>query len=204
MLDEVLSGDDFILQIICGNKEGKIQVPFIYDEIISWSNMDEIKVEQNKKKGIIDYNGNVIIPCLYEKISDFKDGFALVEKDNKKFFINKNGETLFYLDFDFVDYFSENLARVKKNGKWGFINKLGEIIIPCIYDLALEFSEGLAVVKKNEKDERKLERREQRRAVENEALLVKHGLTDFAHRHEAKDSNTGTGSSTGLKRHKSR
>ena len=50
------------------------------------------------KRGIIDINGNEIVPCIYERIYTFSNGLARVKKRCFYGFINKKGEEVIPCD----------------------------------------------------------------------------------------------------------
>lgn len=56
---------------------------------------DWMKIEEDGKYGIVDSEGKVIFPCVFEKIGYFANGLALVEKDGKEGFIDKHGNSTF-------------------------------------------------------------------------------------------------------------
>ena len=50
-----------------------------------------IKVEENDKWGVIDLEGNEIIPIIYDFMYEFKDGFFEVKLNDEYFWINQDG-----------------------------------------------------------------------------------------------------------------
>lgn len=73
----------------------------------------------SKKYGIIDYEGNVLTPFIYDELLNSSSG-----------------------DIDIP----ENLFEARKNGKVGFINCKGHIKIPFIYRFCGTFHDGFAWV----------------------------------------------------------
>lgn len=111
-----------------------------------------IKVCIDGKWGMIDRKGNEIVPCIYEDISDAKDGFAAVAaKTGKKKlikwgFVDMSGKLITEFKYDKVGEISEGMAAVFIEKKWGFVNSKGELAVPLIYAKVRPFSEGLAAV----------------------------------------------------------
>lgn len=100
--------------------------------------------------GYIDYQGNQVIPCIYDRafISGESDSFVL-EKDGKCGVINSKGVTLVPFKWDNIAYFSQGLAGVKMGNRCGFININGDIAIPIEYEETHNFNgAGYANVKK--------------------------------------------------------
>ncbi len=93
--------------------------------------------------GYINKKGAVVIPAIYEKASDFCNGFALVEKGSEAWYINKKGKNVFNNDFGNSKPFSEGLAVV--NDGENIINIKGKVIISIESEMKYygTFSEGL-------------------------------------------------------------
>lgn len=86
---------------------------------------DYIRVQSEGLIGIVDLQGNVVVPCKYYHIDNdnvFYNGLALVaifEKNNRKY-------------------------------KYGFVNEKGEEVIPCIYDHAARFTNRVTFASRRE------------------------------------------------------
>lgn len=112
---------------------------------------DLMAVSDGWEEGIIDIEGNIVVPCKYDEISDFSEGLAAVKKGELWGYINKKGKEVVPYKYKEVNDFSEGLAAVcNEDGLWGYINKKGEEVIPCEFYYAENFSEGLAAVRNNE------------------------------------------------------
>ena len=118
-----------------------------------------VKIDKDKtghilkfKHGYINRKGELVVPCIYEEASDFKEGLAKVRKDGKFGFINKEGKLVVPCIYSDAGDFHEGLAYVKKHDsytgktRYGFINKAGDVVIPFKFDGATDFSEGVAGV----------------------------------------------------------
>lgn len=117
--------------------------------IETWNeNEDEIT-----KFGYVDYQGNQVIPCIYDRayISNENDFFVL-EKDGKCGIMNDKGITIVPFKWDNIADFSRGLAAVRTESKCGYININGDIIIPLQYEETCNFTgAGFASVKKDGK-----------------------------------------------------
>lgn len=108
----------------------------------------------NDKYGLFNRQGKLIVPFIYDQVSDFFDGLARVIKNNKIGYINTKGEEVIPCIYDIGFRFSEDLALVVKEGSMMFINKEGEVVLSDInskYEnddrlFIPEFSNGLALV----------------------------------------------------------
>jgi hypothetical protein len=112
----------------------------------------------DKKWGIIDSEANVIIPCEYDRITDWDDGIILVEKDGKKGFFTKNSDELALpCEYDNISPLINNsIYTIVKDNKYGILeiapNKIMSILIPCEYDnINMDMNRFAFVLSKNKK-----------------------------------------------------
>lgn len=115
-------------------------------------------VIENKKYGLIDNMGKLVVPCIYEEIKSFdintfKGELTAAKKDGKWGFIDKKGKVVIPFEYEMQVYsivghtICNDKMRVKKNGKWGIIDMNGQMEIPCKYDSIGDFNYGLAPAK---------------------------------------------------------
>ena len=89
----------------------------------------------NRKYGVINRNGDEVLPCMYDYIGFFSNGLNQVEKDDKRGVVDHNGNEIIPCVYEALgSSYSCGLIYAKQNGKYGFINLKGEIIIPFKYD----------------------------------------------------------------------
>lgn len=112
-------------------------------------------VKFDGKWGIIDDNGWLSTPCIFDEIVQAKfswkepiptDSYYTVRKGNKFGIINHGfcGKVDYWIqlgqyNLNFIDGLINGITRVCKNKKWGIINWMGEIIIPLEFDAISEF-----------------------------------------------------------------
>ena len=94
------------------NKEGKA----LKNTEVYSNNKLFVKVENNRY-GFVDYNGNVVVDCQYDKAYEFNEyGFATVKKDGKWGAIDENGEEvvapIYEMENQQVPSFIRNYYRV--------------------------------------------------------------------------------------------
>jgi hypothetical protein len=107
-------------------------------------------VERNDKFGVINKNGEIVIPLIYDFISDFRNNLAAAFIEDKGCFINTKGTQISPLIYDDIatemygqlncPQFINGLVKVRVDGKYGFVNKLGEPVIPAKFDSAQDFA----------------------------------------------------------------
>lgn len=125
--------------------------PEEYEDVI-FIDYDMLAVKGNNGKySIVNTKKEKINTALYDEISEYKDGMALVKMDENYFFIDREGNHLFNEFFEDAYSFSNGFAAVKKNNAWGFINKSGSEIINCQFEQVNSFKENLASVRTNNK-----------------------------------------------------
>lgn len=111
-----------------------------------------IKNLKNYKCGLFDYSGNTILPYIYDHISPFYQGLAVVSSNEKSGYVALDGSLVLPFSYDTARPFNENgLAPVSLNNKWGFIDSSGTFVIPCKYEDCYSFFNGLARVKQDDK-----------------------------------------------------
>ncbi|MEM7511103.1 MAG: WG repeat-containing protein [Bacteroidota bacterium] len=79
--------------------------------------------------GFMDKDGEVVVRCIYNYVSNFHNGLAGVQIDSKWGFINKSGVIVIQPKFDDHWSFNGNMCWVKEGELWGLIDKKGEYLI---------------------------------------------------------------------------
>lgn len=93
--------------------------------------------------GIINDNGEEILPCVFDSIGDYEDGKAKVTHDQHTGYIDENGHEEYELNVkdDIIIYKSPLLSKL------GLMDNNENILIPPTYDYIGDFCDGLAIVK---------------------------------------------------------
>jgi hypothetical protein len=100
--------------------------------------------QNNKGKaqwGIIDCNGDELIPIQYSQITRYDDGFTIYRNDRRAAWYDLGSNTV--TGFEFRDIFRDgNLMCYKTlKGKYGWMNNKGEIIIEPSFDDVTPFGD---------------------------------------------------------------
>jgi hypothetical protein len=138
------------------DKNGKEAIQYYLD--IRYTGRDDgyISVEDPKHKwGLIDYTGNVIIPCIYDSYFEFQGNFAIVQKDKQMGIIDRAGNQILPNIYDQIsrcvdsgmtitnfgsesftkgEFYEKNL-QIVKDEKCGYIDINGKQITSIIYDI---------------------------------------------------------------------
>jgi hypothetical protein len=124
------------------SRDGQTMIPAIYDLVLVKPEQKlAVVIDVNDKWGIVDLQGNIIIPLEYDDLTSFDEqGLAAAEKQEKWGWINRQGAIVIPFEYDDLSrsmrsaaFDNNNLAIVKKNGLWGAINSSGEPVIPFQY-----------------------------------------------------------------------
>ena len=94
---------------------------------------------ETEKWGLIDAGGVEVLPCIYDYITDFHEGYASVELYGKCGLIDEDAKVVVPCKYDYLLSFNDGLATVCLNGKWGAVNGEGKEIIACVYNTELIF-----------------------------------------------------------------
>ena len=125
-----------------GNKVGKEN----YKNIQNYSEGFAAFENMGGKWGMLDLDGNVAIPPIYEESWGFMGGLCAVKLNGKWGFINKQNEFIIACNYDRVHNFFEGFASVKLGDYWAIINIEGTAITKFKYKYICSFSEGFASV----------------------------------------------------------
>lgn len=133
------------------NKDNKVVIPLIYDEVKNISE-NTIIAKKDGFWGAIDLNNKIIIPFEYNYLNPFHEGVTFFSKDmnSKKIgYINFSNQIMIEPTLEFCWYgnFNNGIAVAKKDDKYGYIDKNGKFIISNIYKEAYPFKNKIALVK---------------------------------------------------------
>ena len=130
---------------------GKEVVPVIFDGIQWYSKNGVVAVLKEKKWGLFDNKGRMILDFKFDYIGNFEDGFASAMLNGKYGIVNKYGETILPFQYDGTSMFTENRAWVLLDGKFGFADTTGKTVIPIEFkfegDNYYLFNNGLACIR---------------------------------------------------------
>jgi len=101
--------------------------------------------------GLINYIGDLVVPCHYEEVSAVSCGRVSVGHKDRRLVLDCNGELVFEANqYDMMHNFKGNLAfvTIESDNSFvaGFINIDGRIVVPLEYGGGCHFRDGLIVV----------------------------------------------------------
>jgi len=125
--DDIIMNDAQIVSVRKGKKWGylnvkdrKLAMEFKYDFAGSFNNKFAI-VKFNNKSGIINMNGDAVIPFNYERIEHANGGYFVVWKDGKCGLSGFNG-ILIAPEFEKFEIYNEKLIRFSKPGSVSWLD----------------------------------------------------------------------------------
>lgn len=127
--EEILTGYDKIEAI--DNTDSKHNV---------WYEDNVLRVSRNGKYGMINFEGQEVVPCEYDQIAALKGVTSnfIVKKDGKTGLLNEKGQTIVKTEYKDIltlkeSYKSEYII-VNEENKYGVISTSGTILIEPVYD----------------------------------------------------------------------
>lgn len=126
--------------------KGRIVFSYVVQEIYPFSEGFACVRDNSGKSGYINKDGQLVIPCRWDKASAFSNGLATVIDGDQYGYIDRNGEYQIPLGLN-----DRDLTPIidPQTHLWGYADSKGRIVIPCTWEEARCFSEGLACVEKN-------------------------------------------------------
>ncbi len=133
----------------------KITEP-IYNMVYGQNYSENWIVQTDGKYGVINSQGNIIVPLIYEKITHVvNQNDAIAVRLNDKFGYVYYSKEIIPFEYDEALPFKSGIARVKKDGLYHFINKKNKILCSFEHEGGWNgqeyFSDNLSIIKLNGK-----------------------------------------------------
>jgi len=155
--DEIIEDDENLILVIKDykygwiNRNGEEVIPCSYNVRVTAFSEGLVGVRNGPSYGYIDTTGKLVIPYIYDRVSEFYEGKALVVKEGKPKIIDKNGNEIIDLNYDWAENLEDDMAIVVKDNKAGMIDMSGKEIVPCIYEDMKIIKDNFIIVKKDGK-----------------------------------------------------
>ncbi len=108
-----------------------------------------VKVERDKKWGLVDINGKIVVEPIWEDVGFWEGGFVSVKQDGRWGLLDRSGKFVVQPRWEAVNSpaMTGRIVTAKENGKWGLFDTSGRVVAKPQWDAVSAFSEGLAAVR---------------------------------------------------------
>lgn len=90
--------------------------------------------------GYIDSEGNLVVPCRYERVNDYNEGLAVVEQNWRKGYVDTDGYEVSPVSYREAEMFRNGRGCVQNEaGLYGYVDETGREVIPCRFEKAISF-----------------------------------------------------------------
>ncbi len=132
------------------DRSGKEIVPVSYESRSVWKEGFLAVEGKDKKIGFYKEDGTILAKPVYESVSDFENGMAIIKANGKYGYIDSTGKEITPI-YQEARLFEDGLAPVRADNRWGVIDKSGSYVIsPTYAEAGPVFSAGLLAVKNSE------------------------------------------------------
>ena len=126
------------------NQQFSIQLK--YDEV-AWIGDAYIKVVDQKKQGVVDTTGQLVLPPQFTAIRDLNIGWAAKSSDSTQWqLFTRKGKRISNNTFQQVTPHNKFFV-AKQKGKWGSIDRYGNILEPFKRDSLIFIGDALLTIK---------------------------------------------------------
>jgi len=109
-------------------------------------------VKINKKWGLIDSNGNMVLDAKYDAIGEFKKyGYAVMQRAGRMGLLNEQGREIVSPRYDDLKVLDSTMVAVMDQGEWLVVDLKGKVILPKGYDRVEVWSEEFLAYTKRDK-----------------------------------------------------
>lgn len=138
-IDDIYKYTDHIFRLSIDKKFMFIdlQNPEIRSELYELHHMvkgNRIAVMNNQKWGFMDSSFRVVVPLIFDKVEDFRDGVATVQSNGKMAVIDEAGRIIAETGGTHPLLLGDGYTQILSNGKYGIIDRNGKFAIPAVYD----------------------------------------------------------------------
>lgn len=109
-----------------------IIIPAIYEDIKPLTN-DYVAAKLGGLYGFISREGVIISDFIYEEISYFEFGLAIIQKEHRYGLIDNNLNLKSPMIYEYMNFLNNGLILIKFKGGYGCLSKKGALVIPPKY-----------------------------------------------------------------------
>jgi hypothetical protein len=129
------------------DRAGREVVPLIFEEVGPFGE-ELVAVKFSGKWGYTNLKGKgaLVIPAIYDRASDFREGRCWVQKAGLTGALNRRGEEVIPFTYSDAGPFRDGMAYVVRNGLRGMVDIHGGVVVPTVCLRVGTVSEGSVVV----------------------------------------------------------
>ena len=120
-----------------------------YMNKISGGDYLEVQCSYSGDYGLIDYDGNQIIPCKYNYIEYLNEEYLVANDGGYEGVIDYKDNIIIPFKYDNISEYDYYLLEVRLGNKYGLINYYDEIILDIIYSDLFAIDSDIVAVKSN-------------------------------------------------------
>lgn len=128
------------------NREGEILVDAKYTLLEQLSNPNYFRALLDGKYGVIDYDGNVIVPFECSYVGNMCEDIIVVRDGELYGCYDRHGKLIVPMEYEEIREYAGGMARIRYKGRFGFIDNKGEILVAPFSDEVENFSDGCTLV----------------------------------------------------------
>ncbi|MCR9290674.1 MAG: WG repeat-containing protein [Bacteroidetes bacterium] len=109
-------------------------------------------IKKDKKWGLIDADGKIVLQPNYDAIGEFKSyGYAVMQRDGKVGMLNSQGEEVIEPKFDDLKVLDSTMIAVMTRRRWVVVNLKGHVILNAGYERAKALNKAFLAYSINQK-----------------------------------------------------
>ncbi|WP_158281467.1 WG repeat-containing protein [Sediminitomix flava] len=128
--------------------KGKEVLPISYQGLRYLKDVDLIEMRQQKKYGVVDFDGKEIIKLYFDGIRVVDEERFIVRESGKYMLIDRSMQSISKEYFNDLIPLEDDYFLLRNNQLWGCIDRDGNQIIPVVYDQILKTEDGFFQVRK--------------------------------------------------------
>ena len=133
--------DSFSVACTYIDTDGTRVFPPIFDNAMPYRE-GYAPVFRYQRWGLIDHDGNEVLPIMYEQITTNHDSGFFAGDEHGMAYFDYGMKPLTPFVYTWANTLSDGRIGVMRDGKYGFIDRRGREVIPCIYDEIGIFRQG--------------------------------------------------------------
>ncbi len=125
------------------NRDGRIILPFTYDDISNYDNPSLFKLIDDHKCGLANKNGKLVADLIYNEINYVSESEIYLSISDNMGMCDMYGNMLVPVEYDDIAYSGNRIAMVKIADRWYLLDCSKNELSNVWYDEVYEITEGI-------------------------------------------------------------